>query len=104
VPAMTTPSMRGGGLFFRLRPTPSMYATRPSFSLESMGRMGGDLGPRRPFALPGGTLSEGMGLGRGLRRMPVAGGMRVMPPSLSYPFRQPPSLLTPSPSGAGMSM
>jgi hypothetical protein len=27
-----------------------------------------------------------------------------MPPNFGYPFRQPPSLLSPSSSGAGMSM
>jgi hypothetical protein len=45
-----------------------------------------------------------MGLGGGMRRMPATTGMGVMPPSIGYPFRQPPSLLTPSATGTGMSM
>ena len=107
VAAMTTPSMRGGGLSFRPRPSVEMYSARPSFTLDSMGgmtRIAGGMGGRRPFTLPAGTLSGGMGLGGGMRRMPAAGGMGVMPPSIGYPFRQPPSLLTPSATGAGMSM
>ncbi len=107
VPAMTTPSMRGGGLAFRPRSATAMYPARPSFTLDAMGRMprmGGGMGGRRPFTLEPGTLSGGMGLGGGMRRMPAASGMGVMPPSLGYPFRQPPSLLTPSATGAGMSM
>jgi hypothetical protein len=40
----------------------------------------------------------------GMRRMPGAGGMGVMPPSIGYPFRQPPSLVGPPAPGMGMSM
>jgi hypothetical protein len=36
--------------------------------------------------------------------MPGAGRPSVMPPSFGYPFYQPPSLVVPSSSGAGMSM
>jgi hypothetical protein len=39
-----------------------------------------------------------------MRRMSGSRGMGVMPPSFGYPFRQPPSLLSPSAAGAGMSM
>ena len=103
--AMTTPSMRGGELSFRPRSAASSSSTRPSLRLDSMSGMtgkGAGMGRRRPFALEPGNLSGGMGLG-GTRRMP-ASGMGVMPPSLGYPFRQPPGLLAPSASGAGMSM
>jgi hypothetical protein len=48
-------------------------------------------------------LRGGTGLG-GMRRMPSTGGSSVMPPSIGYPFRQPPSLVAPSTSGNGMSM
>lgn len=105
VPAMS-PSMRGG-LSFRPRSSTAIYSARPSFSLDSMGggmtRMGG-MGGRRSFTLQPSTLSGGMDLGGGMRRMPAATGMGVMPPSIGYPFRQPPSLLSPSALGTGMSM
>ena len=104
---MAMPSMSGGGLSFRSRSSVAMYSARQSFTLDSMGgmpRMAGGMGGRRPFTLSTGTLSGGMGLGGGMRRMPAAGGMGVMPPSIGYPFRQPPSLLAPSSTGAGMSM
>jgi hypothetical protein len=45
-----------------------------------------------------------MGLGTGTQRMSGPGGMNVMPPSIGYPFRQPPSLVAPSTPGMGMSM
>ncbi len=106
--AAMSPSMRGGGVLFQPRSATTMYAARPSFVLDSMGggmtRMGGGMGGRRPFTLQPSSLSGGMGLGGGMRRMPAARGMGVMPPSIGYPFRQPPSLLTPSAAGAGMSM
>ena len=106
--AAMSPSMRGGGLSFQPRSATTMYSARPSFVLDSMGggmtRMGGGMGGRRPFALQPSSLTGGMGLGGGMRRMPAAGGMGVMPPSIGYPFRQPPSLLIPSAAGAGMSM
>jgi hypothetical protein len=83
-----------------------MDSARPSFVLDSMGggmtRMAGGMGGRRPLALPSGPLSGGMGLGGGMRQMPTT-SMGVMPPSIGYPFRQPPSLLGPA-SGSGMSM
>jgi hypothetical protein len=104
-----SPGMRGGGgLFFRSRPSTAFYSARPFFSLDSMGggmtRMAGAMGMRRPFTLQPSTLTGGTGLGGIIRRMPAAGGMGVMPPSIGYPFRQPPSLVSPSTSGAGMSM
>ena len=106
--ASMSPAMRGGGLFFRSRPSTAFYSARLSFGLDSMSggmtRMVGGMGGRRPFTLQPSTLSGGMGLGSGMRRMPAAGGMGVMPPSIGYPFRQPPSLVSPSSAGAGMSM
>jgi hypothetical protein len=48
-------------------------------------------------------LGAGTGLG-GMRRMPSSRGASVMPPSIGYPFRQPPSLVSPSTTGTGMSM
>lgn len=76
------------------RGAPVIGAPRTSFSLAPMSRgmspMGSSLGTT--------------GLGGGMRSMPSAGGMGVMPPSFSYPFRQPPSLFTPTSAGAGMSM
>jgi hypothetical protein len=83
-----------------------MYNARPSFVLDSMSgtnRMAGGMGGRGSFALQGGNLTGRTGIG-GMRRMPAVGRMGVMPPSIGYPFRQPPSLVTPSAPGAGMSM
>jgi hypothetical protein len=107
VPAMS-PSMSGSALSFQPRSSTSLYSARPSSTLDSMGagmtRMPRGMSGRRPFVLPTGTLSGGMGLGGGMRQTPAATRMGVMPPRIGYPFRQPPSLLTPSASGAGMSM
>jgi hypothetical protein len=52
----------------------------------------------RSFGSRGGT-----GLG-GMRPMPGPGGTSVMPPNIGYPFRQPPSVVSPSSSGSQMSM
>jgi hypothetical protein len=104
--ASMSPGMRGGGLFFQSRPSTAIYSARLSFGLDSMSgmtRMAGGMGGR-PFTLQPSTVSGGMGLGGGMRRMPAVGGMGVMPPSIGYPFRQPPSLVSPTTSGAGMSM
>jgi hypothetical protein len=92
----------GAGMTFASRSSSPMYARRPSFALDSMGGMNRTDG-RRPFALQPSTLTGGMGLGSGMRRMPAAGGMGVMPPRISYPFRQPPGRLTTS-AADGMSM
>jgi hypothetical protein len=111
------PSRTGGGttLSFRSRPTAAMSSSRTSFSLSplsgGMSAMSGGpgfsragaramspIGPRGAMGLGGGT-----GLG-GMQRMPGAGGTNVMPPSMGYPFRQPPSLVSPSATGTGMSM
>jgi hypothetical protein len=51
------------------------------------------------------VMGTGRGAGRGgMQRVPGAGGMGVMPPSIGYPFRQPPSLVGPPALGTGMSM
>lgn len=105
--AAMSPSMKAGGLSFRSRPAATMGTARPSFELGgamgAMNRTAGGMGGRRPFTLQPGNLMGGTGLG-GMRRMSGAGRMGVMPPSIGYPFRQPPSLLSPSSAGAGMSM
>jgi hypothetical protein len=64
---------------------------------RAIGRATAPLGSRR-MGLGGGT-----GLGA-MPRMRSTGGASVMPPSIGYPFRQPPSLLAPPTSGTGMSM
>jgi hypothetical protein len=111
------PSRMGGGstLSFRSRPTAAMGSSRTSFSLSplsgGMSAMSGGLGGTRAGARvmsPLGSrgtmgLGGGTGLG-GMQRMPSVGGTGVMPPSISYPFRQPPSLVSPSAPGMGMSM
>jgi hypothetical protein len=106
--APMAPAMRGGGLFFQSRPSTEFYSARRSYSLDSMGggvaRMAGGIGGRRPFALEPSILTGGIGLDGGIRGLPATESMGVMPPSIGYPFRQPPSLVSPSTSNAGMSM
>ncbi len=109
------PSRMGGGtLSFQSRSTSAMGSSRTSFSLSSMsggmssmsGGMGGGVRSLSTFGRQGGMgLDGGMGLGGGMGR-PMSGGsgMGVMPPSFGYPFYQPPSLLSPSSAGTGMSM
>jgi hypothetical protein len=111
------PGRTGGGsaLSFRSRPSAAMGSARTSFSLAPMsggmtsmsGGMGRGPGARNramsPLGGGGMGLGGGTGLG-GMSRMQGPGGTSVMPPSIGYPFRQPPSLLTPSGPAAGMSM
>jgi hypothetical protein len=102
----------GSSLSFSSRGASAMGSTRTPFSLSPMtggmtsmsGGMGqGSGAPTRAFSSFG--RQSGMGLGGGMRQqMPGAGGVSVMPPNFGYPFYQPPSLLTPSSSGGGMSM
>jgi hypothetical protein len=100
-----------GGLSFSSRNLPVMGSQRASLSLAPMGLgmtsmrpdMGGFLGaglrPRSFLGLGTGTVPGG-----GPReQMPFPRSMGVMPPSLGYPFYQPPSL-APSAPTAGMSM
>jgi len=99
------PSRMGGGnpLAYRSRPSAAMGSARTSFSLSPLsGTMGQNRGARMAPAFGGaGGLRAGGGMGQ---RSPGPGGMGVMPPSLGYPFRQPPSLVPASTAGAGMSM
>jgi hypothetical protein len=82
------PSRMGGG-------SSLSFQARPSMPLGSS---------QMPFRLS--PISGGMGARLGLR--PAMGskapGMGVMPRSLGYPFRQPPSLIPSSGSTSGMSM
>jgi|GEM_PF-2895923 len=96
-----------GGLSFQPRGNSAMGGPRTSFSLSPMsggmspasGGMGQGFGAgARPFS------SFGFGGTGGGMPMPGASGRGVMPPNFGYPFRQPPSLLSPAPAGAGMSM
>jgi hypothetical protein len=88
-----------------------MSGNRPSFTIGPMGgamsAMSGGMGQgftRRPFTLRPLDLSGGMGQGVGMQPTRGSRGMGVMPPNFGYPFRQPPSLISPSPAGTGMSM
>jgi endoglucanase len=107
------PSRMGGGspLAFRSRPTATMSSSRTSFSLSPAsggmsGGMGRGLGLGGRSAMSGSPgYGRGMGLGgRSSRLGSGGGGMGVIPPSIGYPFRQPPSPSSPSSTGAGMSM
>jgi hypothetical protein len=72
----------------RARPTSAMGPLRTSFSRSSV-------------SSGMSSMSGRIRLGGGMRPSTSRpGGMGVMPPSFGYPFRQPPSLLSPS---AGMS-
>ena len=101
----------GSSLSFSSRGTSAMGSARTSFSLSPMGRgmtslpggmgqgSGGGVRGFSSFGSPGGMAPGGM-----RQQGPGAGSMSVMPPSFGYPFYQPPSLLGPSSTGAGMSM
>jgi hypothetical protein len=108
------PYRMGGGssLSFQSRGPSAMESTRTPFRLSPMpggitsmsGGMGQGFGARTRAVSSSGSQS-GMGPVGGTRQvMPGVGGMSVMPPNFGYPFYQPPSLLTPSASGGGMSM
>ena len=102
-----------GNLSFQSRGTSSMGTGRTSFSLSPMsggmssmsGGMGAGSRTSSSFGSKGTMgLGGGSGLGGGMNQMSGTRGMGVMPPSFGYPFRQPPSLLSPSSAGTGMSM
>jgi hypothetical protein len=113
------PSRMGGGspLAFRSRPTAAMSSSRTTFSLSPMlGGMSSTSGVSRPML---GGMGRGIGasssmsvgfpgsqgLGSGSFRLGSGGGAKgVMPSSIGYPFRQPPSLLSPSSGSNGMPM
>ncbi len=100
-----------GSLSFQSRGTSPMGSGRTTFSLSppsgGMSSMSG--GTSKGLAAPS-RISSSFGppgaTGSGGDMQPMSGsrGTGVMPPSFGYPFRQPPSLLTPSSAGAGMSM
>jgi hypothetical protein len=107
------PGRMGGGssLSFRARPTATMSPSRPTSIFSSLsggmssaaGGMGRGTGSRS--SMSNSMNSRGIGLGGSSFRLGSGGGgMGVMPPSIGYPFRQPPSLLSPSSGAAGMSM
>jgi len=103
------PYRMGGNtsLSFPARGASSPGTGRASFNLSPMsGGMPPLSGGVRPGMGAGGLMSTSPGSqgGTGFGTMPGSRGMGVMPPSFGYPFRQPPSLLTPSSAGAGMSM
>lgn len=85
------PSRMSGSssLAFSSRGMSSVGSPRTSFRLSTMSSR---------MSSMGGGPSGGMG------QMPKSSGMGVMPPSFTYPFRQPPSLFAPLVPGLGMSM
>jgi hypothetical protein len=101
----------GGSLSLSTRGTAVMGSPRTSFSLSPMSsgmssRSGGVMSPGMAtgirslgsFGMEGGIGSTG-----GMRpRIAGGGNTSVMPPSFGYPFYQPPSLLGPFSTGAGM--
>lgn len=100
----------GSSLSFRPRGSGmSMGSARTPFMLPPLsgGMSGGGMGTRprtrgmSPFRS---TRSMELGVGRPLRSMQGMPGSSIMPPSLGYPFRQPPSLIAPSTTASGMSM
>ncbi len=97
----------GSGLSFSTRSSSVMESSRTSFSLAPMSTgMGSGFAPRTRS--PGPFSSQGLtGKGvDGLMSQPMGGADNpsVMPPNFGYPFYQPPSLLSPALSAAGMSM
>jgi hypothetical protein len=95
----------GGGLSFSSRNVSVMDSRRASFSLAPIsGRMSSTTGGMRQGLITGAQSFRGMGLGSGMSRQSSGReSMRVMPPSFGYPFYQPPSLVEPLSTGAGMS-
>ena len=109
------PSRMGGGaaLAFRPRSTANMGSSRTSFSLSPMsgggmssmsGGMGRGLGSRIRSTATFAPLGGGAGPGGGMGRMSGMGRPGVMPPRIGYPFREPPSLVSPSTTTTGMTM
>lgn len=74
---------------------------------SGLGQIRSSLSPPPPIGVLGGGLMGQGGMTGGLMRpLPGRGGMPAMarPPVGSYPFRIPPSLLGPAPSGPAMAM
>jgi hypothetical protein len=97
----------GSGLSFSTRGSSVMESPRTSFSLAPMSTgMGTGFAPRtRSVGSFSSQGRRGFG-GGGLMGQPMGAGANpsVMPPNFGYPFYQPPSLLSPASSIAGMSM
>jgi hypothetical protein len=81
-----------------------MDSRRTSFSLAPMsGGMFSATSGMRQGLITGPQSFRGMGPGSGMSRQSSGReSMRVMPPSFGYPFYQPPSLVEPLSTGAGM--
>jgi hypothetical protein len=92
--------------------TPAARSVMPGAMAPSLGAVRSRLTPLAPLTSPDATMgrSGGLGLmgpgGSMVRRVPAAGGMGGMarPAVGSYPFRQPPSLVSPAAPSPGMSM
>lgn len=109
------PYRMGGGSSLSFQPRAGSPAgeRRSSFTLTPMSRgmspmpgtvVTGSLGiPRLGTSDPMGKAG-GSPMGNGLPSLSGSRGMGVMPPSLGYPFRQPPSLISPASTGPAMSM
>ena len=107
------PYRMGGtaSLSFQSRGTAPSGMGRTSFSLSPMsggmsamsGGLGKGLGAGSRISSAFGS-SGAMGAGAGMQPMSGSRGPGVMPPNFGYPFRQPPSLLSPTSGGSGMSM
>jgi hypothetical protein len=96
-----------GAVSLSARGSSAMQSSRTSFSLAPMsGAMGSRVMSRGVSFEP--LRSQGlMGLDGGRpmsQTMGVGDRSSVMPPNFGYPFYQPPSLLAPAGSAAGMSM
>ncbi len=106
------PGRMGGGasLSFQTRPVSPMSVARASSVFSSFsggmssgtGRMGRGLGSRPSMSNPLIPRVIGAG-GSSFRLGSGGGGLSVMPPSISYPFRQP-TFPSSSSGGAGSSM
>ena len=97
----------GSGLSFSTRGSSVMESSRTSFSLAPMSS-GMGTGLSLAASRSGSIRSQGLRSFErgGLMSQPMgpAGNPSVMPPNFGYPFYQPPSLLSPGSSAAGMSM
>jgi hypothetical protein len=107
------PTRMGGGasLSFKARPVEMMNPSRTSLSLTTLSggisasSRGMERGGSSRFSMTSPLSSRGMRSG-GSSFLPAAGpgGMGVMPPNIGFPFRQPPSLMSPASGLPGISM
>lgn len=100
----------GGTLSYQQRGVSAMDRPRPSFSLSPMSSGMSTMSGSRSTPLlgmpGGGTLGGSSEVGEmgGMNGTAGTTRSRIMPPNFGYPFRQPPSLLSPTSPGLGMSM